>query len=289
MLYTRKGDDGKTEFFSAKGGPASGWGCDLPAPRLGIFFVYAILCENDSIYIGQTNDLYKRLDEHRNGSGAKYTKNFGVQKIIHYEEFSSRDKAVKREHDLKTGFGRKWLKREWLAGRTRQAGQRFSKSSIIAEALGSLDELNSFLGIVKSRCNQGQTFLQIQGLTLISVVHEIQENIFIIQAQVAGVDKKISEEKVKEVEKIIDGIEKEIPKIKSFIIPGANEISAMFDFARTLARKTERRVVAVSEENIIKIDSNTLKYLNRLSSLLYVLARFSALEKGEKESNPTYS
>jgi len=162
-----------------------------------------------------------------------------------------------------------------------ECSQRFSKSSIIAEALGSLDELNSFLGIVKSRCNQGQT--------LISVVHEIQENIFIIQAQVAGVDKKISGEKIKEVEKIIDDIEKEIPPLKSFIIPGANEISAMFDFARTLARKTERRVVAVSEENIIIIDSNTLKYLNRLSSLLYAFARFSALEKGEKESNPTYS
>lgn len=95
----------------------------LPAPRPGIFYVYAILCENDSIYIGQTGNLAKRWDEHRNGFGAEHTKRFGVCKIIHYEEFSSREEAVKREHDLKTGFGRKWLKRELVAGRTRQAGQ----------------------------------------------------------------------------------------------------------------------------------------------------------------------
>jgi cob(I)alamin adenosyltransferase len=160
-----------------------------------------------------------------------------------------------------------------------ECSQRFSKSSAIAEALGSLDELNSFLGIVKAKSQQ----------LIAKSLREIQENLFIIQAQVAGVDKKISEEKIKEVEKIIDNIEKEIPPLKSFIIPGANEISAMFDFARTLARKTERRLVAVSEENKVFIDKNTLAYLNRLSSLLYAFARFSALEKGEKESNPTYS
>ncbi|MFA5652043.1 MAG: helicase-related protein [Candidatus Paceibacterota bacterium] len=95
---------------------------NLPAPRPGIFYVYAILCNDGSIYIGQTNDLQKRWEEHKSGTGAEHTKKFGVQKIIHYEEFSSREDAVKREHDLKTGFGRKWLQREWKAGRTRQAG-----------------------------------------------------------------------------------------------------------------------------------------------------------------------
>jgi cob(I)alamin adenosyltransferase len=158
--------------------------------------------------------------------------------------------------------------------------QRFSKSSIIAEALGSLDELNSYLGITKSKVQSLKSKAQIQN---------IQENIFIIQAQVAGADKIISEEKIKAVEKIIDDIEKEISPLKSFIIPGANEISAMFDFARTLARKTERRVVAVLDEKLIVVDENTLKYLNRLSSLLFAFARFSALEKGITENHPKYS
>lgn len=97
---------------------------DLPAPRPNSFFVYAILCDNNSIYVGQTNDLQKRWSEHYNGIGAEYLKKHKPLQLIHYEEYTSREKAVKREHDLKTGFGRKWLKREWKAGRTRQAGGR---------------------------------------------------------------------------------------------------------------------------------------------------------------------
>jgi cob(I)alamin adenosyltransferase len=157
--------------------------------------------------------------------------------------------------------------------------QRFSKSSAIAETLGSIDELDSYLGIIKAKSQK-----LIAGSLL-----EIQENLFIIQAQVAGVDKKITEEKIKDMEKSIDSIEKEISPIKSFIIPGANEISAMFDFARTLSRKTERRVVSVSEENLVNIDSSTLAYLNRLSSLLFALARLSASESDIDEKHPTYS
>lgn len=106
---------------------------NLPAPRPGIFFVYVILCGNDSFYIGQTSDLKKRWDEHSNGTGTEHTKNFGVKDVIHYEEFSSREEAVKREQDLKTGFGRKWLKREYLAGRTRQAGGNFEIGVHIAD------------------------------------------------------------------------------------------------------------------------------------------------------------
>ncbi len=82
----------------------------LPAPRPGIFFVYAIQCDNGSIYIGQTEDLTKRWQEHCVG-GVNWTKQHKPIEIVYWEEFQSREEAVKREHDLKTGFGRKWLKR----------------------------------------------------------------------------------------------------------------------------------------------------------------------------------
>ena len=95
---------------------------DLPAPRPGIYFVYAILCDDSSIYIGQTENLEKRWDEHVSGAGADHTKKYKPKTLIHYEEYTSREEAVQREQDLKTRFGRKWLKREWEAGRTRQAG-----------------------------------------------------------------------------------------------------------------------------------------------------------------------
>jgi predicted GIY-YIG superfamily endonuclease len=95
---------------------------DLPAPRPDTYFVYVILCDNKSMYIGQTQNLQQRWVEHKSGSGAEYTQRNKPIGLIHYEEYSSRDEAVQREKKLKTGFGRKWLKREWDAGRTRQAG-----------------------------------------------------------------------------------------------------------------------------------------------------------------------
>ena len=106
---------------------------DLPAPRPGLCFIYAILCSDNSIYIGQTEDLVKRWSEHCGGTGADYTKKYLPTEIIHYEEYDSREKAVEREKWLKTGFGRKWLKREWRAGRTRQAGGNFEVGIHIAD------------------------------------------------------------------------------------------------------------------------------------------------------------
>jgi cob(I)alamin adenosyltransferase len=175
-------------------------------------------------------------------------------------------------------------------GKTKIFGcdQRLSKSSAIAEALGTLDEINSFLGIIKSRGNQGQALSLQKGPTLISLVQEIQENLFTIQAEVAGADKKLGENKVSEMENLIGEIEKELPPIKNFLISGSTEMSALFDFARTLSRRAERRVVAVSEENLVKIDKEALAYLNRLSSLLFALARFFSKEAGVKEDSPKY-
>lgn len=97
-------------------------GSDLPAPRQDRFFAYVILCGNGAMYIGQTCDIQKRWQQHKDGKGAAYTKRYGVKALIHYEIFSAREKALLREKYLKTGFGRQWLKKEWEAGRTRQAG-----------------------------------------------------------------------------------------------------------------------------------------------------------------------
>jgi cob(I)alamin adenosyltransferase len=163
--------------------------------------------------------------------------------------------------------------------------QRISKSSAITEALGSLDEINSFLGVCKAQIHDSG--FMIQDKKVCDIIHRVQNNLFTIQAQVAGADKKNTEEDVLWLEKIILEIDKELPEIKTFLISGSTEISASFDFARTIARRAERRVVAVSEENITKIDEFTLSYMNRLSSLLYAFARYFATKSGMEES-PTY-
>ena len=163
--------------------------------------------------------------------------------------------------------------------------QRMSKSSSLAEALGSLDELNSFLGLCKTKMEDPHLVFKKRKLS--DILFEVQENLFIIQAEVAGAPKKIVAGKVNKMENLINSIEENIPAITSFIIPGEDEISALFDVSRTMARKTERRVVAVSEE-VIKVGPQTLAYLNRLSSLLYALARLSSHLSGIKERSPSY-
>jgi len=171
--------------------------------------------------------------------------------------------------------------------KTFACNQRVSKSSNIAEALGALDEINSFLGICKVKSRK-EKFSIPNKTSFEKIIHNAQKNLFIIQAEIAGSKKIIDEKKVKELEKIIDEIEKELPPIKSFFIAGGLKLSAMFDFARTIARRAERRVVAVDDEGVQKVGKFTKAYLNRLSSLLYALARLSNHFSGIKEESPDY-
>ncbi len=164
--------------------------------------------------------------------------------------------------------------------------QRMSKSSAIAEALGTLDEINSFLGLCKTNPEAKNKLLD--GKSFADMIDWIQQNLFIVQAHVAGADKTIAEEKIKHMEEAIDAIEKELPPIKTFFVSGGTSLAAQFDFARTLARRAERRIVAVSEEENTKIDDTILIFLNRLSSLLYALARLANHKSGITGEPPTY-
>ncbi|MFA6257273.1 MAG: cob(I)yrinic acid a,c-diamide adenosyltransferase [Candidatus Paceibacterota bacterium] len=166
--------------------------------------------------------------------------------------------------------------------------QRISKSSLVAEALGSLDEANSFLGVARARSTRRTFKIGAEELKFSELVLEVQQNLFIVQAEVAGSTLSIDKEKVSRVEHIVDEIEKVLPPISSFFISGSTELSATFDFARTLARRAERRVVAAKEEGKITVSDNTMSYLNRLSSLLYALARISSHIDGVEEPKPTY-
>ena len=154
--------------------------------------------------------------------------------------------------------------------------QRISKSSAVAEALGSLDEINSLLGVVKMSAPE----------QVAEILAQVQQNLFIIQAELAGAAKQINAEKVAAVEAIINGAEKELPPIKTFFVSGGTILAAQLDHARTVARRAERRVVAVVAER--PLGEFTLAYLNRLSSLLYALARLANHQSGIKEESPRY-
>ncbi len=151
--------------------------------------------------------------------------------------------------------------------------ERFGKETPLVEALGTLDELNSFVGVLRAKIKKDSEELE-----------GVQQNLFIIQAELAGAEMKIEEKKVRDMEQRIGEIEKMLPPIKTFFVPGANEKSALYDFARTIARRAERRVVALEK----KPSQWSLAYMNRLSSLLYAHARLQAQGKGKQEKKPTY-
>ena len=159
--------------------------------------------------------------------------------------------------------------------------ERFGKDTPLVEALGTLDELGSLLGLVKAEIKEKEIKKEIEG---------VQENLFIIQAELAGADKHIEEGKVREMEKKIGEIEASLPPIKTFFIAGTNSESAWLDYARTVARRAERRVVALPRRSSVQQNEGgwTLAYLNRLSSLLYALARQLAQIDGKREKEPSY-
>jgi cob(I)alamin adenosyltransferase len=167
-----------------------------------------------------------------------------------------------------------------------KSGVRVSKSSPIFDALGTLDECNSLIGLCKALSKSAA--LECKELTIFSVLHEVQDHLFTIQAEVAGAEKKISEAGVKMLESTIAIIENELPEIKTFFVPGSSELSAYFDVARTVARRAERCVVTLAEMAERDISKESLAYLNRLSSLLYALARYVAHAQGLQERPPEY-
>ncbi len=172
--------------------------------------------------------------------------------------------------------------------KTFSCDQRISKSSAIADSLGSMDEINSFLGLVKVKAKDVKFVLHDRELNISETIDRIQQDLFIIQAELAGADKKITEEKVKWLEAIVDDIEKMLPPIKSFFVSGGTELASLSDIARTIARRAERRVVGVAQENNTQIGKDTLAYLNRLSSVLYAFARGFNHVAGITEEAPRY-
>lgn len=169
--------------------------------------------------------------------------------------------------------------------------QRISKSSELPEALGTLDELNSYLGLAKVKAvklHDPKVPLGKRFRTTSSILADIQETLFIVQAEVAGAPKRVGKPKVTQSELVINTLEGLMPPITNFTVAGGTELSATLDVARTISRRAERRVIAVAELGLRKISPNTKAYLNRLSSLLFALSRFANESAGIERQTPSY-
>jgi len=157
------------------------------------------------------------------------------------------------------------------------------KTCIEIVGLGDLDELNSLLGLVKSKMSARE---------MRAILQEAQENLFIIQANLAHFmfskfpAPKLKQEKIAKIEKLIDSFEKRVKPEKGFIVGGSNETSAWFDYARAAARRAERSTLAFSKKR--RLAPEILAYLNRLSSLLFAMGRIEAKKSKQKEGHPSY-
>jgi cob(I)alamin adenosyltransferase len=139
-------------------------------------------------------------------------------------------------------------------------GKRVSKSDIQIDAYGSVDELTSFIGLVASKVKNKQ-----DKQSLI----EMQKDFHQIMAVLSGANINLGylTKKILGFEKTIDAIEKSLPKLRKFILPGGTEMSAWFHILRVICRRAERNVVRFNN------DEQIVKYLNRLSDLFFTMAR----------------
>lgn len=156
-------------------------------------------------------------------------------------------------------------------------GQRVQKDSKVIEFIGLLDELNSYLGICVSHLYEADFDFSQD----IDVLEEIQKDLFVVGAICAGGKLKFdSLKEVENIEKTIDDYEKLLPRLTNFILPGGCLASSHIHYARTFARKVERYAVSLKSPSV----ETFLPYLNRLSDLLFVMARYVNRKEKIEES-----
>lgn len=150
-------------------------------------------------------------------------------------------------------------------------GKVISKGSLRIEAIGSVDELNSVLGVALSELKEKK---------LKQELIEIQNDLFEIGGVLANPSSKVQklDSRVQNFEKTIDRFEKDLPPLSNFILPGGGRTGSLLHLARTVSRRAERRIVALNEKDLVQ--NEIIIYMNRLSDLLFMLARYiNSIEK----------
>lgn len=153
-------------------------------------------------------------------------------------------------------------------------GDRISKDSARIEVLGTLDELNSTLGLVLA--------FQPTHTDIRNTLTRIQHDLFDIGGELCPPHHiVITAERVTHLETLLDQWNETLPPLEEFILPGGNPKSATCHVARTICRRAERRLVTLHQET--PVNAEILRYLNRLSDLLFVIARMLARENHSEE------
>ena len=170
-------------------------------------------------------------------------------------------------------------------------GTRVSKAAARVESYGTLDELNAFIGLAKAEISDEKVLSQLQ---------KIQFDLFTVGSEAATptdkmllangknrLDLMISEKEITELELWMDDFDAELEPLKFFILPSGGKAAATLHICRTVCRRAERAMVFLNETEEVRPE--LIKYLNRLSDYLFILARYVSKISGEKEEywNPS--
>ena len=166
-------------------------------------------------------------------------------------------------------------------------GKRVPKDSARIEAYGTIDELNSIVGLARAfneeKLSEGEAhrFLDL-------VLRQIQDELFDLGSELATPPDffqegmyRVGEGEVKKIEQLIDECQKSLEPLKSFILPGGGKLGAYLHQCRTVCRRAEREILRLSRAE--DLSEWPLKYINRLSDLFFVLSRWISKQTGEAE------
>ncbi len=158
-----------------------------------------------------------------------------------------------------------------------QGGRRISKSNIRIQAYGAVDEINASIGLIlSSKIDED----------LEKLLRNIQRDLFVVGSDLSNPDlssneNRVTSEMVENIEKNIDRLEGWLTPITNFILPGGHEIASLIHVSRTITRRAETQVISLDESGMINEECK--KYLNRLSDLLFVMARIVNEKNGFKD------
>jgi len=166
-------------------------------------------------------------------------------------------------------------------------GKRVPKDSQRIEAYGTIDELNSVIGLARTfndekiNVSEAHRFLDV-------ILRQIQDELFDLGSELATPPDffqegmyRVGEREVKKIEQLIDECQKELEPLKSFVLPGGGKIGAYLHQCRTVCRRAEREILRLSR--VEELSEWPLKYVNRLSDLFFVLSRWISKQTGEGE------
>ncbi len=166
-------------------------------------------------------------------------------------------------------------------------GRRVAKDSPRIESYGTIDELNSIIGLARAfnadKLDQGEAHRYLD-----EVLAKIQDELFDLGSELATPEDaayagmyRVGAAEVKRIEETIDHCQKDLTPLKSFILPGGGKIGAFLHQCRTVCRRAEREILRLSRAE--DLSEWPLKYVNRLSDLFFVLARWISKQMGEQE------